>query len=130
MRLAAEDVEIPDTNFIIPKGWKVSIATDMPFNNDEGSFPGTKCFYPERFMGDGVSSQHCNYMGANYGFSKGVHTCPGNKFAVTEAKLFIALLMLTYPNPRYFPSACEGGGDAQHPALEFKSGLHVHFGHA
>jgi cytochrome P450 len=136
-RFAVADVHIPDTDYIIPKGCQVMVSHDYCFTTDEKNFRQADKFMPERFLPDGGSYACANYKGSAFPFSKGVHMCPGSKFAIAEAKIIISQFALecsTWPEiidtDKRFTMGIAGDGvqgQRQVPSLEEIGGMHVKF---
>jgi len=126
-RIATTDVVVPGTDYVIPKGWMVSMSHDASFMNDSRSFPDPEKFLPERFLPGGVSHLYANYKGPHFPFSKGAHQCPGNKFALAEAKIIVSILASRSRWPKLLKKCSEH--QCQNPALEEYGGMHVQFFH-
>jgi len=98
-RTAVADVTLP-SGYVVPRGWMISVAMDFPQNHDAEAFPEPDAFYPNRFLPTGSSAAHADFDGALNPFGRGAHGCPGKGFALAEAKLLLALIVLR-PNKAF-----------------------------
>jgi cytochrome P450 len=125
LRYTNKDTTLPGTDYKIPKGWFVSIASYGTFNGDEEAFADPGKFMPERFLPGGVSVNCAGYKNSHFPFGKGTHLCPGNKFALAESKIILSILALRSHWPELIGTYKDH--DTQVPALEQAGGLTFKF---
>jgi len=130
MRETTQDVMIPGTDYVIPKGWFVTPVISLPFMSDEKSFPQPKEFRPERFDANGgESAASAGFKGAFTPFGKGAHQCPGWRFAVAETKIVLSILAMQNKWPKHLGDGFSwlGPVDYYAPALEIMGGSRWNF---
>ncbi|CAH1397983.1 unnamed protein product [Nezara viridula] len=88
-REAIEDVFLPSSGFLIPKGTQITMAI-YALHRREDLFPDAEKFNPDRFL----EPQKHPY--AYIPFSAGPRNCIGQKFAMLDMKVIISNLVLHY----------------------------------
>lgn len=90
--------------------------------NDEQYYPNPDSFEPERFMPENGGLKKYKEKGLYYGFGEGPRICLGMRFALTQLKCALAMLITKYEvlvhektrtdnkfDPAYFLSRLDGG---------------------
>ncbi|CAH1397985.1 unnamed protein product [Nezara viridula] len=88
-REAIEDVLLPSSGFLIPKGTQITIII-YALHRREDLFPDAEKFNPDRFL------EQQKHPYAFLPFSAGPRNCIGQKFAMLELKVMISNLVLHY----------------------------------
>ena len=87
MRSCTKDWNIPGTDIIWKKGWKVSIACGG-IHYDPEYYPDPDAFKPERF-----APGNAQKSGTFFPFGIGARQCIGYKMSALEAKMFMFYLL-------------------------------------
>ena len=91
-REASEDYTLPGTEIVIPKGTDVQIPI-VAIHMDPEFYPEPEMFDPERFMPENRDKLiPYTYLP----FGAGPRNCIGMRFALLEAKLLLARMILSY----------------------------------
>ncbi|XP_015181295.1 PREDICTED: probable cytochrome P450 6a14 [Polistes dominula] len=98
-RIALKDIELPDSNVVVPKGTPVIIPL-LGLHNDPEFYPEPEKFIPERFTEENIRTRHqYTYLP----FGEGPRICIGMRFALVQTKVVLtnALQKFTYsPGPK------------------------------
>jgi cytochrome P450 len=94
-RHTAQDIPIPNTDYVIPTGWLVLTNMNSTLLHDTKTWENPEKFNPERFMPGQPANKHVALTGNNpavWIFGYGPHVCPGYRFAIIEVKVIFALM--------------------------------------
>ena len=129
LRLAGRDVMIPGTPYTVPKGWYIFYSHSHAQRNDAVNFaPDPHAFRPERHLHD--PSHVAEWKRAVTPFAKGVHMCPGFKFALAIVKMFLVVLARRVLEGHEWPSVhmrLESEDVREIPSIEPRGELRVVF---
>lgn len=91
-RQAEEDYKLPGTDVVLPKGCLVEIPA-YAIHHDPDNYPNPEKFEPERFLPENRDKlKPYTYLP----FGAGPRNCIGMRFALLEAKLLLAKLILKF----------------------------------
>ena len=77
---------------LLPVGLHIFVPIQV-IHHDEKNHPNPETFDPERFMPDRIGDMDpFTFLGFGYG----QRSCPGNRFAILEAKVALASIMLRF----------------------------------
>lgn len=82
-----EDLMVPGTDFVIPKGTAASMSHYF-LNLDPGLFPQPHRFWPDRWIGHPELPQ--------FSFGKGSRACLGRDLSLAESYLLLAFMFRTF----------------------------------
>ncbi|KAI1307997.1 Cytochrome P450 3A25 [Halotydeus destructor] len=91
-RQASEDYKLPGTDVTIPRGMDVQIST-WRVHRDPSNYPEPDKFDPSRFLPENRNKiKPYSYLP----FGSGIRNCIGMRFALLEAKVIIADMLMKY----------------------------------
>lgn len=91
-RVCLKDYKIPNSDFVIPEGTRVTIPV-LAIHNDSDIYPNPEKFDPERFNNENNAQRHSL---AFLGFGEGPRVCIGKRFALIQTKVMLIQLLLHY----------------------------------
>lgn len=97
LRLARRQVQLPDSNLSIPRGWVVSISPYLT-HHDPTIYSHPEEWDPERWLRQGELPEQLNTTKgvAFLQFGAGSHRCPGENMAGIIAREMISTLVKNY----------------------------------